>query len=48
MHRFSVNRFVPSRGGRSHCPEEWSDGYDLAVATNVLHDALIALQNKEL
>lgn len=40
--------FVPSRGGRSHCPEEWSDGYDLAVATNVLHDALIALQNKEL
>jgi allantoate deiminase len=32
--------FVPSRGGRSHCPEESSRAEDLALAVDVLADAL--------
>ena len=35
--------FVPSRGGRSHCPEEWSSAKDLAHAVLVLKDAVMAL-----
>ena len=33
--------FVPSAGGRSHCPEEKSDAGDLAKATFVAYDAII-------
>ena len=33
--------FVPSAGGRSHCPEEKSDAGDLAKATLVAYDAII-------
>ena len=36
--------FVPSRDGRSHCPEEWSSAKDLARAVLVLKDAVMALQ----
>ena len=30
--------FVPSRGGRSHCPQEWSDGDHLARAARIVAD----------
>jgi hydantoinase/carbamoylase family amidase len=35
--------FVPSRGGRSHCPEEWSDPEAVRAGTDVLHDVLAEL-----
>lgn len=37
--------FVPSIGGRSHCPEEKSDPKDLAVATIVAYDAILKIAN---
>ena len=30
--------FVPSKGGRSHCPEEWSDCAHLALAAAAVYD----------
>lgn len=36
--------FVPSRDGRSHCPEEKSEAKDLARAVLVAYDALLGLQ----
>lgn len=38
--------FVPSRGGRSHCPEEWSDCEDLALAVDLLVDTIFTM-NRE-
>lgn len=38
--------FVPSKGGRSHCPEEWSDCADLARAVDTLADTIITM-NRE-
>ncbi|MCC6304680.1 MAG: hydantoinase/carbamoylase family amidase [Rhodobacteraceae bacterium] len=35
--------FVPSRGGRSHCPEEWSDRPGIEGAARVLGRAAAAL-----
>lgn len=35
--------FVPSRDGRSHCPEEWSDCQDLALAVDVLSDTILTI-----
>lgn len=35
--------FVPCRGGRSHCPEEYSSPQRLALATEVLADLLYEL-----
>ena len=35
--------FVPSRGGVSHCPEEWSSSVHLAQAAEVLFDTLKTL-----
>jgi N-carbamoyl-L-amino-acid hydrolase len=35
--------FVPSVGGRSHCPEEHTAGDDVANGANVLLDTLVAL-----
>jgi beta-ureidopropionase / N-carbamoyl-L-amino-acid hydrolase len=32
--------FVPSHEGRSHCPEEWTDGDDIAVGVHALAQAL--------
>jgi N-carbamoyl-L-amino-acid hydrolase len=35
--------FVPSVGGRSHCPEEQTDWQDVENGANVLLDTLVAL-----
>ena len=32
--------FVPCRGGRSHCPEEWAETLDIALGAAVLFHAL--------
>ncbi len=33
--------FIPCLGGRSHCPEEWSDSNQLATGTEMLYQAVI-------
>lgn len=33
--------FVPSKGGRSHCPEEWTDYADLKNGADVLLGAVL-------
>lgn len=38
--------FVPSRDGRSHCPEEWTDLDDLATGAHVLLGALLRLDDE--
>ena len=35
--------FIPCRGGRSHCPEEWSDPQAALDGTRVLYQALLGL-----
>ena len=35
--------FTPSRGGRSHCPEEYSEPAQVEQGINVLLDAVVAL-----
>jgi allantoate deiminase len=35
--------FIPSRGGRSHCPEEYSEPAQVEQGVNVLLDAVLAL-----
>ncbi len=35
--------FVPSRGGRSHCPEEWTDPQQVEVGTRALAAAVTRL-----
>lgn len=37
--------FVPSRGGISHDPQEWSDYSDIATGTDILAKALLKLSN---
>ena len=39
----SVMIFVPSAGGRSHCPEEWTDLRDLENGCNVLLHSVLEL-----
>lgn len=39
--------FVPSRGGVSHCPEEWTDLSDIEQGCRVLTDTLIKVANQE-
>lgn len=39
----SVMIFVPSVGGRSHCPEEWTDMKDLENGCNVLLHSVLEL-----
>lgn len=39
----SVMIFVPSAGGRSHCPEEWTDPEDLENGCNVLLRSVLKL-----
>ncbi len=34
--------FVPSRDGRSHCPEEWTDLADVVAGVGVLAESLVA------
>ncbi|CUX48444.1 Zn-dependent hydrolase [Agrobacterium genomosp. 13] len=42
----SAMLFVPCRDGRSHCPEEWADAADLALAAEVLANTIIELERK--
>jgi beta-ureidopropionase / N-carbamoyl-L-amino-acid hydrolase len=35
--------FIPSRGGRSHCPEEWSEPEDVALGAEALLAAALRL-----
>ncbi len=35
--------FVPSRGGRSHTPEEWTENSEIALGAAVLYQAVISL-----
>ena len=35
--------FVPSKGGRSHCPEEWTDWEHIKQGADVLLDAIVEL-----
>ena len=35
--------FIPSRGGRSHCPEEYSAPAQVEQGVNVLLDTVVAL-----
>jgi N-carbamoyl-L-amino-acid hydrolase len=39
--------FVPSRAGRSHCPEEWTDIADIAAGVRALGDTLRILDGQE-
>ncbi|MCL6457225.1 MAG: Zn-dependent hydrolase [Gorillibacterium sp.] len=39
--------FVPSRGGRSHCPEEWTDYPDVALGIEALAQAVLSFDLKE-
>ncbi|GAA1712864.1 Zn-dependent hydrolase [Kribbella yunnanensis] len=39
--------FVPSKDGRSHCPEEWSDVEDIAAGVEVLGRTLAQLDRAE-
>ncbi|HOR54372.1 MAG TPA: Zn-dependent hydrolase [Synergistales bacterium] len=38
--------FVPSRGGRSHCPEEWTDFEDLQKGVELLYHAVTAIDSR--
>jgi len=35
--------FVPSRDGRSHCPEEWTEVEDIVRGTEVLAQSLFEI-----
>jgi N-carbamoyl-L-amino-acid hydrolase len=37
--------FVPSKGGKSHCPEEWSDTADIALGISALVETIKALDH---
>jgi len=39
--------FVPSRDGRSHCPEEWTDLDQVARGADVLAATLLELDRDE-
>ena len=39
--------FVPSRGGRSHCPEEWTDVADIARGISVLAETMVICDHRE-
>jgi N-carbamoyl-L-amino-acid hydrolase len=39
--------FIPSRGGRSHCPEEWSEIEAIARGTQVIGQTLLAFDTQE-
>jgi N-carbamoyl-L-amino-acid hydrolase len=38
--------FVPSRGGRSHCPEEWTDLADAALGARALGEAVLKFDSE--
>jgi len=35
--------FVPSKNGRSHCPEEHTDLKDIEIAANILLESVLEL-----
>lgn len=39
--------FVPSRAGRSHCPDEWTEIADIAIGARVLTAALVQLDRTD-
>ena len=38
--------FVPSRGGRSHCPEEWTEYADVSKGADIMLDAALRIAGK--
>jgi len=38
--------FIPSKDGRSHCPEEWSEFEHIALGTKVLIEAIMSINKK--
>jgi N-carbamoyl-L-amino-acid hydrolase len=38
--------FIPCRGGRSHCPEEWVEPKDLTAGAAVLLETVLALDSR--
>ncbi|MDI6600658.1 MAG: Zn-dependent hydrolase [Thermoanaerobacteraceae bacterium] len=38
--------FVPSKNGKSHCPEEWTDYEDLAKGIEVVFETLLSVDKK--
>jgi len=38
--------FVPSKGGRSHCPEEWTDYEDIQKGVELLYHTVIAMDRR--
>jgi N-carbamoyl-L-amino-acid hydrolase len=39
--------FIPSKDGRSHCPEEWSEFEDVCMGTEVLANTILELDKEE-
>lgn len=39
--------FVPSKGGRSHCPEEWTDYEDLQKGIEIMYNTVLDLGEAE-
>jgi N-carbamoyl-L-amino-acid hydrolase len=40
--------FVPCLGGRSHCPQEWSEPAQLATGTEVMFEAVLRIDRAAL
>lgn len=38
--------FVPSKGGRSHCADEWTENDEIALGTAVLYETVIAVDKE--
>jgi N-carbamoyl-L-amino-acid hydrolase len=38
--------FVPSKDGRSHCPEEWTDFEEVSLGTEVLAHTILSLDEE--
>ena len=51
MHIAEIGRtgmvFVPSEGGRSHCPEEWTEFEHISQATDVLAAVIVQIDREE-
>jgi N-carbamoyl-L-amino-acid hydrolase len=39
--------FVPSKDGRSHCPEEWTEFKDICLGIEVLASTITSLDEEE-
>lgn len=39
--------FIPSRDGRSHCPEEWSEYEHICIGTQLLAELVLAIDQEE-